>query len=57
MRWPWQRKTTAEREAAEQKAAQVRVEVILPLREMRGKDNLADAIIKDIRSRLKESGT
>ena len=57
MRWPWQRKTTAEREAAEKKTAQVRVEVIMPLREMREKDHLTDAIIKDIRSRLKEGGT
>ena len=58
MRWPWQarKQTIAERQEAEARAAQVHVEVTLPLREMRLKNHLTDAIIADIRRNLKENG-
>ena len=57
MRWPWHRtrKTTVAREEAEARAAQVHWEVIRPLREMRARNHLTDAVIADIRRRLKES--
>ena len=59
MRWPWQARkdTIAERREAEARAAQVHAEVTLPLREMRLKNHLTDAIIKDIRRNLRESGS
>ena len=57
MKWPWQRRTTAEREQAEQRANQVHDEVIRPLREMRARNHLTDAVVNDIRRRLKETGS
>ena len=58
MKWPWtkRKETTAQREEAERRAAEVHVEVTLPLREMRLKNHLTDAIIQDIRRNLKENG-
>ena len=59
MKWPWHKRkeTIAQREEAERRAAEVHVEVTLPLREMRLKNHLTDAIIQDIRRNLKESGS
>ena len=56
-RWPLRsrKKLTAERLEAEARAAQVHWEVIRPLREMRARNHLTDAVIADIRRRLKES--
>lgn len=58
MRWPWQahKDTTAERQRSEARADQVHAEVIRPLREMRRENHLTDAVIADIRRRLRESG-
>jgi hypothetical protein len=56
MRWPWQpRKQTAEeRRQAEARAEQVHREVVRPLREMRARDHLSDAIVNDIARRFQE---
>lgn len=60
MKWRWRpvprKKLVAERREAEAKAARVHWEVIRPLREMRARNHLTDAVIADIRKRLKESG-
>lgn len=59
MKWPWtkRKETTAQREEAERRAAEVHVEVTLPLREMRLKNHLTDAIIADIRRNLRKEGS
>ena len=59
MKWPWtkRRETVEQREDAEARAAQVHVEVTLPLREMRLKNHLTDAIIADIRRNLRKEGS
>ena len=59
MKWPWtkRKETTAQREEAERRAAEVHVEVTLPLREMRLKNHLTDAIIADIRRNLRREGS
>ena len=58
MRWPWQARkdTQAQRREAEAHAEQVHLEVIRPLREMRARNHLTEAVVADIRRRLKESG-
>lgn len=58
MKWPWtkRRETITQREDAERRAAEVHVEVTLPLREMRLHNHLTDAIMQDIRRNLKENG-
>lgn len=58
MRWPWQsrKQAAAERRQAEQRAEEVHAEVIRPLREMRARNHLTDAVVADIRRRLRESG-
>lgn len=57
MRWPWQarREIVAERKEAETRAALVHWEVVQSLREMRAKNHLTEAVVADIRRRLKES--
>ena len=59
MRWPWhqRREITQQREEAEARADKVHREVIYPLREMRARNHLTEALIADIRRRLKESGS
>ena len=56
MRWPWQarKQTTAQRVEAEAYAEKVHREVIRPLREMRARNHLTDAVIADIRRQLQE---
>ncbi len=57
MRWPWQRHRdiAAERRQAEERARQVHREVVRPLREMRARDHLTDAVVADIARRLREN--
>lgn len=57
MRWPWHRKTTEERKEAEARAEKVHREVVRPLRQMRHKNHLGEAVIADIRRHLRESGS
>lgn len=58
MRWPWHRReTTIERQQAEARADKVHREVIRPLRQMRRENHLTEAVITDIRRRLRESGS
>ena len=54
MKWPWtkRRETITQREEAEARAAEVHVEVTLPLREMRLANHLTEAIFQDIRRNL-----
>ena len=58
MKWPWQtrKQATAQRVEAEAYAEKVHREVIRPLREMRAENHLTDAVVADIRKRLRESG-
>lgn len=59
MKWPWQarRDATAQRQEAEARADQVHWEVVRPLREMRARNHMTDAVVADIRKRLRESGS
>lgn len=59
MKWPWQNRkdTTAQRQQAEARADEVHREVVRPLREMRARNHLTEAVIADIRKRLRESGS
>lgn len=62
MKWRWpllpsRKRLTAERARSEEATAKVHREVILPLRKMRAENHLTDAIVEDIRRRLKESGS
>lgn len=59
MKWPWQhrKQATLEREEAEASAEKVHREVTRPLREMRLKNHLTDAVLADIQRNLKESGS
>ena len=56
MRWPWQsrKQITEERQEAEARADQVHREVVHPLREMRKRNHLTEAVVADIRRRLGE---
>ena len=56
MRWPWHRKTTIERQEAEARADKVHAEVVRPLRQMRRENHLTEAVVADIRRKLRESG-
>lgn len=61
MKWRWpllssRRKLVAERHDAEARAAKVHWEVVEPLRRMRAKNHLGDAVFNEIRKHLKESG-
>lgn len=57
MKWPWtrRRETTAQLRDAEARADTVHQEVVRPLQKMRRENHLTDAIVADIRRRLKEN--
>lgn len=57
MKWPWQnrKQVVAERKESEARADTVHRELVRPLRLMRRQNHLTDAIVEDIRRRLKET--